>query len=368
MPGCNATQFAANQCTYHDTWNQIQPPTENINVVGKYTQKFAGTWEGSFQVSYFEGKSQQVSGPDRAFVGGFQGVTSGPGVTPMLVTPLGPTTIPSTNPSFPTGTGLTTGNLTYTFLNLGPLTTETDSKAYRAIADVNGKVAGWDLEFSAGFTEVALSLDGMNYVNPGNLQTALDSTTDPFLVGQQNSAAVNNFVAPLLHTYDTSKLSFGHLGASRQVLTLPGGPLGVAFGADYFQRNQFAVAPADVANGITPNFSNNFTVGLQQVASGYLELVAPELNRQGTPGRFTTGPDERSMSYAITDHLFDLWPGIDYYLFSSFENMQRYMFPMVEAKCRACQGVYLLQEGIANAPDLCDVCDFFARRELTDVG
>lgn len=100
----------------------------------------------------------------------------------------------------------------------------------------------------------------------------------------------------------------------------------------------------------------------------YLELVAPELNRQGTPGRFTTGPDERSMSYAVTDHLFDLWPGIDYYLFNSFETMQRYMFPMIEATCRICQGVYLLQEGMSNAPDLCDVCDFFARRELTTVG
>jgi len=99
----------------------------------------------------------------------------------------------------------------------------------------------------------------------------------------------------------------------------------------------------------------------------YLELVAPELNRQGTPGRFTTGPDERSMSYAITDQLFDMWPGIDYYLFSSFENMQRYMFPFVEATCRVCGGVYLLQEGVANAPDLCDVCEFFARRELTTV-
>ncbi|KOV79720.1 hypothetical protein [Nocardia sp. NRRL S-836] len=96
----------------------------------------------------------------------------------------------------------------------------------------------------------------------------------------------------------------------------------------------------------------------------YLELVAPELNRQGTPGRFTTGPDERSMSYAVTDHLFDLWPGVDYYLFSAFENMQRYMFPMVEAKCRYCGGVYLLQEAMQNATDVCDVCDFFARREL----
>ena len=99
----------------------------------------------------------------------------------------------------------------------------------------------------------------------------------------------------------------------------------------------------------------------------YLELVAPELNRQGTPGRFTTGPDERSMSYALTDHLFDLWPGIDYYLFAAFENMQRYMFPLVEATCRACGGVYLPQEGVHNAPDMCDVCDLFARRELSTV-
>ena len=275
MQGCSATQFAADQCTYHDTWNQIQPPTQNINVIGRYTQNFAENWQGSLQVSYFEGKSQQVNTPSRASVAGFQGVTSGPDVIPTLLPPLGPTTIPSSNPSFPAGTGLSVGNLTYIFLNLGPQLTETDSKSYRAIADVNGKVAGWDLEFSAGFTEVALSLDGLNYVNPGNLQTALDSTTDPFLVGQQNSAAVNNFVAPLLHTYDTSKLSFGHLGASRQVVTLPGGPLGVAFGADYFQRNQFALAPAAVANGLTPNFSNNFTVGTQQVASGYFEIDAP---------------------------------------------------------------------------------------------
>lgn len=276
MPGCNATTFGANQCTYHDTWDQIQPPTENINVVTRYTQKFADDWQGSFQASYFEGKSQQVNGPDRAFSGGYQGVTSGPGVTPAVLPFIPATTIPNTNPTYPTGTGLTAGNLRYTFLNLGNGTiVETDSKAYRAILDVNGKVGGWDLEFSAGFTEVALALDGLNYVNPANLQSALDSTTAPFLVGQQNSAAVDNFVAPLLHTYDTSKLSFGHAGASRSIVDLPGGPLGIAFGAEYYQRNQFAVAPPDIANGITPNFSNNFTVGLQQVASGYLELNAP---------------------------------------------------------------------------------------------
>ena len=97
----------------------------------------------------------------------------------------------------------------------------------------------------------------------------------------------------------------------------------------------------------------------------YLELVAPELNRQGTPGRFTTGTDERSMAYAVTDHLYELWPGIDYYLFESFQTMQRYMFPTVERTCRCCEGVYLVQEGVPNPADLCDVCGFFARQEMT---
>jgi hypothetical protein len=97
----------------------------------------------------------------------------------------------------------------------------------------------------------------------------------------------------------------------------------------------------------------------------YLELVAPELTRQGPPGRFTTGNDERSLAYAIADHLYDLWPGIDYYLFNSFGNMQQLMLPPVQDCCRVCQGIYLPQEGTPNPIGLCDVCDFLVRQELT---
>jgi hypothetical protein len=99
----------------------------------------------------------------------------------------------------------------------------------------------------------------------------------------------------------------------------------------------------------------------------YLELVAPELTRQGVPGRFTTGTDERSLAYAVADHLYGLWPGIDYYLFEAFATMQQYMFPLVDTECRVCAGAYLLQEGVTNPVDLCDVCHFFAERELSVV-
>lgn len=91
----------------------------------------------------------------------------------------------------------------------------------------------------------------------------------------------------------------------------------------------------------------------------YLELLAPELNQQGPPGRFTSGPGERSMSYAIADHLYDLWPGIDYYLFDAFKNMQLYMKPPAEASCGVCGATYVLMENIENHKDRCDVCHFF---------
>ncbi|MDI5962328.1 hypothetical protein POF50_000475 [Streptomyces sp. SL13] len=95
----------------------------------------------------------------------------------------------------------------------------------------------------------------------------------------------------------------------------------------------------------------------------YLELVAPELNRQGAPGRFTTGPDERSLAYAMADHLYDLWPGIDYYVFNAFENVQRTLLPSVDDTCRVCGGLYVLQEGVPNPAGRCDVCGFLERQE-----
>jgi len=175
-------------------------------------------WQASFQASYFEGKSEQVNHPLRAFTGGYAGTAVGPGIAPVLVPVVPVTTIPSTNPSFPAGTGATVANLRYTFLNIGPEVTQTDSKAYRAIAELTGKVAGWDVDINAGFTEVALSVDGRNYVNPGNLQTALDSTTEPFLVGLQISAAVNNFVAARVRGQRDQREGTTRLGNLRRCL------------------------------------------------------------------------------------------------------------------------------------------------------
>lgn len=96
----------------------------------------------------------------------------------------------------------------------------------------------------------------------------------------------------------------------------------------------------------------------------YLQLTEPDWNRQGAPGRFTTGPDERSMAYSIADHLLDLWPGADYYAFNAFANMQNYMQPIVSEQCENCGGALMPQVGFPGPKNLCDVCDVFSRLEL----
>ncbi len=288
MPGCNAAKFAANQCTYEDTWDQIQPPTRNLNLLGRFTQKMSDNWTWDFEGGYFQSWAEQENRPDQpvtadAYANGYQGIAFGPGIGPTLLAPVPAPTIPDTNPTFPTGTGLTSGKLYYTMLNLGAggVITQTDSSNVRAVFDLDGKIGGWTIDGSLGYTGDILELTGLNYISVSNLQTALNSTTAPFLVGEPNSAAVDNFVAPPLRTSDTSKLGFLHLGATDQLAKLPGGPLGLAFGTDVFTWDEYAVAPPQVQSGIqaTGDFSNAFAIGTEHVQSGYLELDAPVIQQ-----------------------------------------------------------------------------------------
>jgi iron complex outermembrane recepter protein len=273
MPGCNATTYNAGQCTYNDYWDNIQPPTTNYNLLSKFTQKLASDWTVSVQGTYFEGKTVVTAAP-AGNLPNLTGVTSGPGVTPVILPTTPQTTISNTNPTFPAGAGITSGILVDSVL-LGPVNTYIDSKSYRAIADLDGKIASWDFNASLGYTEVRLDEKVFNGFSPANLQTALDSTTAPFLVGQPNSAAVLNFVAPKLEAIDTSELEFAHAGMSKSLAQLPGGPLGVAFGADYFQRRQNTKAPPAIEAATQIGVSNVFSVGDQHVAAGYVELDAP---------------------------------------------------------------------------------------------
>jgi iron complex outermembrane receptor protein len=256
-------------------------------LVAKFTQALDSGWEVALQGTYFESKANQTASPLTIRAGGYQGVAVGPNAPPTLLPTVGLPLIPRTNPSFPGGVDPAYGSAVVRYNlrdQIGSRLTTTDAKSYRAIAEVTGKVSSWDLDGSVGFTEVKLGEVDTGRQNPSAVVAALINPTNPLLIDQPNNAAVLNEISPRLTSTDTSKLSLAHLGASTNVVDLQGGPLGLAIGADYFNRQQHAEAPPLVAAGIVPNVSNNFTIGSQQVASGYAELDVPILKQLDIDG------------------------------------------------------------------------------------
>jgi len=287
MPGCGPSgatlsqslaAFNAGQCTFNDTWDFVQPPTSNTNLTAKLSKRLFSNWTATLDLGYFDSQAAQANGPAESFPNGYSGVAFGPGIPAHAVATIAPTTIPSTNPSYPGTASGAADLLYYAFTDLGPQTSYSNSKTYRAVANLDGKIGEWNVNVAAGYTEVDLNIWSYNEVEAGALQTALDSTTDPFLVGQINSPSVINEIAPPLNMYGDSKLAFGHAGVDRSLVDLLGGPLALAFGTDYYTRDQYQVAAEQVQEGLV-TANNNFTIGEQYVYAGYAELDAPVLKQ-----------------------------------------------------------------------------------------
>lgn len=274
MRGCDAASFAADQCTYRDTWHEILPSTRHADLTGRFTQTLGADWQLGVDASWFDSRSDQTLQPARTFTDGYQGLVFGPGQLPLLLPALPPTSIASTNPSFPVGTGLNAGNLYDTFLDLGPQVTRTDARTTRLNAELQGRAGDWELVAALGGSQVTLRQVSSNVVNAANLQTALDSVTNPYLVGGPNTPEVDAFVAPRLSAFSTSRLAFAHLQASRDMATLPGGAWRIAVGADQGVRTQHAVSAAAYADGSVAG-GNAYAIGTQDSASIHAETRLP---------------------------------------------------------------------------------------------
>ena len=275
-PGCTYTQLQASQCTYTNTWAQVQPTSQNLNVLGSFTAQLSSNWEANVKASYFDSRNQQVRQPSTIPFGSFAGITTtGPGVIPAIVGAIPSFTVPANYP----------GNTLGVPANIRALVTpdrgrveDVDSKSYRVVAELAGTVGGWDVRGSAGYTKVTTDIDYRNYLNPGNLYAALNSS-DPntrFLLSGPNSAAVMSFVTPLVHHQVTDELDFVEARASRDLFKLAGGPLAISFGASYVDKKLDAPDSIENQTG-TMNVSGAYAVGKEKNSAAYVEVVAPVL-------------------------------------------------------------------------------------------
>jgi len=273
QPGCNgAAAQAAGQCEFSFP-GQIQPPTEQTNFLTKMTKALANDWTMTVTASLFDSVAEQLAPETPPFghafnqtgqeSGSIQNIGFGPGVGPNLVVyPV--FSLPANSPQNPFGTA---ANLVYSFPDIGPLVTDVETTTYRLFADARGTAAGWDLDAVVGLMYARMSDHIAGYIEPAVAQADLNNFS--YVPGVSTNGAA--LFAPVEVTDPSSTLDVVDFHGARQLLEMPGGPLTLAAGAQYFHKAQNYADPPTVASGVQEG-APAFSVGSQDDTAVFLEI------------------------------------------------------------------------------------------------
>ncbi len=185
------------------------------------------------------------------------------------------------------------------------------STAPRAVFGVRGTAAGWDFDatFLHSQSKVHESVnDGypaltkiLPLLNSGNVNFWGDNTAD---IVQQIRAA--NYVGP---AYDiNSKLQSLQAKASRELTQLPGGPLGLAVGAE-FRRESYLFDPAAaIQTGDISGYGGNFLVTdrTRDVKAAFAEVSVP-ITKELEAGAAVRWDDYENVGSSTTPKLSLKW-------------------------------------------------------------
>jgi iron complex outermembrane recepter protein len=265
----SATALANDQCTFTEKGFQIQPQTGNLNIIGRYTKTLSATWQAVVTASMFHSEAEQSgayqsmdpAGPGQpiqfpAYGPGYLTVTN-----PVTLTvPVGNKMNPTNQPLYPVGNLYEFGN------SVDEIATTTD----RVFLDFKGTELGWDIDANFGWMYARTDQTLLGLVNYQGLQTALDNgyvfgTGGPATAGI--SVPVNNQMSNTLQVID--------IGGTRDLFTLPGGPLSLGLGVGFNHRYLNAVPSTLAQSGDYQIINGAYAYGGQTDYSAYGEIVAP---------------------------------------------------------------------------------------------
>lgn len=272
LPGCTHADWRASNCIYENTWAQLQPETDNLNLIGRWNSKLSSDWDLRLTGSRFESRTIVAQTQAAIPTGTFAGVTAiGLGQIPVVVGANAHYTVPATYPGNTLGVA---ANIRGYLPDFDTRHTDVKTVATRAAVELNGTAGGWDLNVAAGYTKVETTQTFKGYINFANLYTALNDVANPFLIAGGNSQAMLNFVSPVVDNLTTSELTFVDGRGSRELMQLSGGPLSVGVGYSYNYRRVNAPNPLETSTGAMA-LPGAYAAGKETSNSVYAELVAP---------------------------------------------------------------------------------------------
>lgn len=144
---------------------------------------------------------------------------------------------------------------------------------YRVLAGVEGSDFGWDWNAAVGAMGSKVDNDIRSAKHAANYLAAINSGEYRF--GGNNSPALLDRMFPNILFGGESKQVFADIKASRELMQLAGGGLGLAVGAD-IRRDSFDAFTSDnVANAEIVGYGSIAVSGARNIAAAFAELNAP---------------------------------------------------------------------------------------------
>lgn len=246
----------------------IQPKTQNINAFLRATVAINDNTQGYAEAGVFKSKADTYTTPSGLTGAGFDLVNAR-----VNNTSTGPDQLlmPANHPD--------------NFLGVAarprwvdasrPRTSDLETTVTRVLAGFKGTAAGWDYDTGVLYAESKTDRTQNGYYRTSALRTALNNGTFRIGQGVVNTADVLALVSPTLTNSGITKSTSVDFKATRELIELPGGMMGVAVGAEYRKEdNNTQSTPYTDINDVV-GLGYSAAEGKRNVKALYAELAIP---------------------------------------------------------------------------------------------
>lgn len=287
LPGCETFSVSKPQdpnggCLWHqDQFRSMQPEIDGVNLYTRGTKNLSSDMQLYAEAGYSKRNTSFTLVPPSitptvAFppsAGNPTGVInygSGAGTTIMMG---------ATHPQNPYGVPV---RVRYSAWDVGPSTRNVNNEFNRFVVGLKGAAAGWDYDTSYVHSESKLDLLYTNMLNMAVVKDALGNAASPYFpyyIGAQASKNPASLYAAMTRTatsHSTTKLDIVDFKASRELMQLPGGALGIAVGAEHRREKLDNPSLSGTATGEI-NASYVAAKGDEKISAVFVEVAAPVL-------------------------------------------------------------------------------------------
>jgi len=283
LPGCSqfsttTAQDPAGGCLwYADQFRSMQPQIGGLNLYTRFTKNLDGDLQLYAEAGYSKRDTEfTLVPPSTSATVAFPPNAANPtGVINYGNTIL----MAATHPQNPYGAAV---RLRYSMFDVGPSTRSADNEFSRFVVGLKGQRFGWDFDTGYTHSQSALDLNYSNMINMRVLQAALGTPSSqyyPYYIGTQASKNPASLYAALrvnAKSHSTTELDVVDFKASRELMQLPGGALGIAVGTEYRRLKLDNPSLSGTEDG-TINASYVAAKGTDDVKAVFVEIAAPVL-------------------------------------------------------------------------------------------